>query len=111
MEKKLIDMPCLESLLQAHWTEILDRTKFMRIVLETARDTDYRVIEQQNIPPKQIKLSVTKFGLQGNEFEVWAEFTVPKNDGVVVGTHVYTLKLTGELELKDTYGTHFRPKT
>ena len=109
MKNDILDKKCLESLLQAHWTEFLDHKRFMRIVLETVRDTDYRILEQEYVPPKQVKLSVTKFTTTENEFEIWAEFTVPKENGVVIGTNVYQLTLSGELKLKDSYGTHFRP--
>lgn len=102
---ELIVKQKLEHLLQAHWADFIDERQLLRIVLETARDAKYKVIEQQNLPPKQIKLSVTKFGVEEKAFEVWTEFTVPREDGVVIGTHVFSLTLSGELQLIDTYGT------
>jgi len=110
MGNKLIVVKNLELLLQTKWAEFIDRTTFMRIVLEHARDTEYRIVYQYEIPPPSIKLSITKFAIDGSAFEVWVEFTVPKNEGVVVGTHVFSLTLSGELDLKNTHGTHFVPK-
>lgn len=106
---KLVVKQRLESLLTSHWADFLDKEQLLRVVLETARDADYKVIEQQNIPPRQIKLSVTKFNIEKTGFEVWIEFTVPKDNGVVVGTHVLSLDLSGKFRLNQTYGTFLRP--
>lgn len=98
----------LEKLLLAHWADVLDRQRFMAAVLEHARDSQYPVIEQE--PPRNhIQLSVTKFETIKDGFELWAEFSAPKENGVVIGTHIFSLSLSGELLLKDTYGTLFKP--
>ncbi len=99
----------LEQLLQANWSQFLDRSQIMRMTMEFARDSEYRVVHQE-ISPKQIRISITKFRVNKNGFETWVEFTLPKNEGVIVGTHVCSLSLSGELELKETYGTHFVPE-
>jgi len=107
MGNKLIIAKKLETLLQTNWAEFLDRSQFIRIVLELARDSEFKEIRQEAIPPRSTRVSITKFAIAGDKFEVWAEFTVPKGEGVVVGTHVISLSLSGEFELKETYGTHF----
>lgn len=106
---KLVVKQQLESLLTSRWADFLDREQLLKTVLEIARDADYKVIEQQNIPPRQIKLSVTKFNTEKTGFEVWIEFTVPRDNGVVVGTHILSLQLSGEFQLNQTYGTFLRP--
>ena len=105
---KLMVKQRLESLLLAHWADFFNREQLVRVVLEIARDADYKVIEQQNIPPKQIKLSVTKFSIEEKGFETWIEFTVPQENGVIIGTHILLLDLTGEFQLINTYGTALR---
>ena len=99
----------LELLLQSKWTEFLDRQQLMRLCLEYVRDTAYRTLKQKDIPTVQIRLTVTKFAIIPNpsEFELWIEFSVPKDNGVVVGTHVVSLNFKGEMKLKETHGTHF----
>lgn len=106
---KLMVKQKLESLLQSHWADFLDKQQLIRVVLEAARDADYKVCEQQTVPAQQIKMSVTKFSIEKDKFEVWIEFTVPKGDGVVVGTHILSLDLTGEFQIMDTYGTWLVP--
>ena len=102
----------LEELLLANWANFLDRTQFLRRVLEDTRNATLSRSSQSELPERQIKLSVTKMEYQNSgDFEVWAEFSVPLDDGIAVGTHSYSLKLSGELELKQTYGHIFVPKT
>jgi len=109
--QKVIDVSKLEHLLQSKWTEFIDKTQLMRTVMEHVRDGEYTIQEITDPPPQQMKLSLTKFAPNvGLSFEVWAEFSVPKGPGVVIGTHVYRLELTGELKLEQIYGTHFLPK-
>ena len=110
MVNNLIVSEKLEQLLQANWSQFIDRTQIMRMTMEFSRDYEYRVVHQAEMPPKQIRISVTKFIVNENGFETWIEFTLPKNEGVIVGTHVCSLSLSGELELKESYGTHFVPE-
>ena len=112
MANRIFDTNKLEKLLQSQWTEFLDKPQLIRAVLEYARDEDYRVLKQTDIPSRQFKVTITKFAIQKPlQFEAWVEFTVPKDEGVVIGTHVLILSLDGEMELKETYGTHFLPET
>ena len=85
----------------------------MRLCLEYVRDTAYRTLKQKDIPTVQIRLTVTKFAIIPNssEFEFWVEFSTPKDNGVVIGTHVFSLSLTGEAKLKESHGTHFVVET
>ena len=97
----------LELLLQSKWTEFLDRQQLLRLCLEYVRDTAYNTLKQEKTI--QLRISVTKFIVTESfpEFEMWVEFTIPKDNGVVIGTHVFALNLNGEINLKETHGTHF----
>lgn len=80
----------------------------MRLCLEYARNTTYNTLQQKEIPKVQLKASVTKFVVaSASEFELWIEFSVPKDKGVIIGTHILSLNLAGEANLKESYGTHF----
>jgi hypothetical protein len=117
----VFDVGKLETVLQAHWTEFLDTVQVMRVVLQHVRDTSYRVIKQEEIPPRQTKITVTKFSIKVAEakfdwpetarMEIWAEFTVPKGDGVVVGTVIADIFWSGELYIKESFGTEFQLQT
>ena len=72
--------------------------------MEFARDSEYRAVYQPEIPPKQFQLSVTNFVTKENGFEIWIEFSFPRENGIVVGTHVAHLSLSGRLNLKESHG-------
>jgi len=111
MNRGIVLSEKLERLLQSHWVEILDHVRLMRVIAELVRDTSFKVIEQAEIPQRHIKMSVTSFKMTNHGFEVWVEYSVPKGDGVVIGTSTFLLCLSGELELKETFGIHFVPQT
>lgn len=107
----VINTTNLESVLQRRWTEFVDKMQLMRTVLEHVRDTEYRTLNES--PPtldSKVSASFHSVPSETYELEMWTEFTVPKNNGVVIGTHVFAIKSNGELELKETYGTHFLPE-
>jgi hypothetical protein len=110
--QRVIDVSKLENVLQSRWTEFIDKTQLMRTVMEHVRDGEYKEYITKDPPPQQFKLSLTKFtpSTKSLAFEAWAEFSVPKGLGVVVGTNIYRIELTGEIKLEQTYGTHFLPE-
>lgn len=109
--KNILNLEKIDELFQANWVDLLDRMTFMRILLEDVRNSDYQIREGTNKVPLSTRLTITKFIPCGKcKFEVWVEFTVPKNEGVVQGSHIYCLNLDGSLELKNTYGVHFVTK-
>jgi len=103
----------LEQLLQSKWAEFLSPQQMMRISLEYARDTEYPTLPKREIHKVQVRASVTKFLVTEipSEFEIWVEFSIPKDDGVIIGTHVMSLSLAGEVKLKESHGTHFVVET
>ena len=97
--------------LQSSWTKFVDKIQLMRVVLEQVRDGDYRISEE-NPPNSDSKVSISFHSSPGKPYnlEMWAEFTAPKDKGIVIGTHVFAIQSNGDVELKETYGTHFLPK-
>ena len=118
MLKNIFKKSELEDTLQKQWTNYLDHLLLMRMVMEYVRDTTYKEIMQQTVPPIKCKLSVTKFSLinyvnnirPNYDFEIFLEFTIPKEDGVAIGTSVYFLNLNGDMQLDQCFCTWFRPK-
>lgn len=105
---KILIADKLEKLLQLNWTEFLDKQQVMRLCLEHSSNETYKTLKQKEIPKVQFKVSVTKISVTNlNEFEIWIEFSVPKNNGVIVGTHILSLDLSGEAKIKKSYGTYF----
>ena len=118
MSEKILLKQQLSELLQKNWTSILDRNLFMKRVLLDVQKTELSQTVVQELPPCQVKMTITKFQVTepdtyaeiADSFNLWVEFSVPRGQGVVVGTHVYRLYLEGSITLKDAYGVFFVPK-
>ncbi len=86
--------------------------------MEDVLNNNFRQIVQNTLPDRQIKICVTKFQLQPPDetfknaaFEIWIEYTIPKDKGVVIGSNIYILNFDGQAILKNCFGTQFLPKT
>lgn len=120
MVNEIFKIKNLEDLLQNNWGNFLDHLLLMRKVMEDVRDNSFKEIKQQNIPPRHVKFSVTKFSVIEKSqlahsylnyaFEFWVEYTIPKSNGVVIGTNIYLLNLQGDIKLDNFFGTHFMPE-
>jgi len=120
LKKEVFKKQKFEEILQKQWGDFLDHVVLMRIVMENVRDCYFKEITQNQIPDRHVKLSITKAIIISDYenaivknscgFELWIEFTIPKLEGVVIGTGVYFLDLKGNLILKNIFGTFFKPK-
>jgi len=108
---KLIIPEKLEQLFLKNWADFVDKTALIRRVLVDARDADLQEVVGEP-PTSQLKLTITKFSLIDNsQFEVWVEFAIPKDNGMIVGSHVYLTQCSGNFQLQDTYGVIFQTKS
>ena len=100
----------LLKLLRIYHTHIIDGPKLFKQVLEDVRDSHYHTVSQRDPSiDLKTKVIVSKLDLSiNNQVEIWVEFCVPKENGYVVGTHVYELGIgNGSALLRETYGTIF----
>ena len=112
MSEKIFSADRLAELLQKNWTSLLDKNLFMKRVMSDVQRTDLPRKIVKNVPPRQVKISITKFHVtESSKFELWVELQMPKDKGTVIGTNVYILGLDGALELKEAYGVCFEPET
>jgi len=111
MSSNLIIPEKLEQLFLQNWAEFVDKTALIRRVLADARDADLQVVNGDP-PTSQLKLTITRFHLVDNtKFEVWIEFAIPKDGGMIVGSHVYLTECSGDFQLQDTYGVIFQTQS
>jgi len=103
----LIKKTELENVLLSNWANFIDKTQLIKTTLEKTSFTNFRKLSQDKIPAKNLKIQITKFEPKTNYFLVWIEFSVPKENGVVIGEHEAELTLSGELKIIETNGTHF----
>ena len=101
----------IEQLIKAHWSELVDTRALLGLVLKEAREANYQTIKQIS-PVTQVKVVVTKVNIINlGTLELWAEFSVPVNTGMAIGTHIFHLKIDTQcsLQLYETSGTCFLP--
>lgn len=97
------------SLLKENHSKLIDSTKVFKQALTDARDSDYRaVIHRDSAVSLKTKVMISKFDVgSNNQLEIWVEFSVPRQEGTVVGSHIYAINLDGTFKLKETHGVIF----
>lgn len=106
----LINRQELLKVLKENQSKIFIGSQLFKQALIDARDSHYpTVVPRDPAINLKAKVILSKIDLtSNNQFEIWVEFTVPREEGTVVGTHVYNFCLDGNFSLKETYGTVFR---
>lgn len=103
----------LLAVLKENSSRFLSGPGLLRQALVDARDSHYPTVVPGD-PPNNTRTQViiSKFEIGcNNDFEVWVEFNVRRQEGTVVGTHVYKFGTDGEATLKETYGTIFQSQS
>lgn len=100
---KVILTEKLDELMLANWAAFVNRELLIKQTLQFARENEYKTATTQKEISNQIKISVTKFCLKTNE--MWIEFSIPQDGGVLIGTHIGVFNLNGELNLTESMGT------
>lgn len=109
----IVDIGKLEQLLQTNWTEFINASQLMRLILEHVRNTNFKILQEQNKNSRCVKLTISKILIQNTEdtlLELWVEFTVPKSKDIVIGTVILHANKTGSWWIKESYGTQFESK-
>ena len=108
--KNIINKQNLEKLLMSKWTTFMDSKQVIAFTLLTVRnqkDSFQIVQEEENLPEKNIQITISRFEPCPEHFTVWIDFTVPHENEIVVGTVETKLKLNGDLNLLNIVGTRF----
>ena len=113
MFEKLLLKEQLETLLQKNWATVIHNTAFIKTVLSDAQNAELAKLFVAIMPPRHTKIVVTKVIINEDfaGFDLWAEFSVPRGEGCVIGTHIYRLSFGGKLDLQESFGTFFVPQT
>lgn len=103
--ENLIKNEKLEHLLIKHWPEFLDYRKLIAFILQSVRDANLPVNEEDELPKKCVEISITKFSIKDySGFLLWIDFIVPQDDGFAIGTCECFLGNNGKLQLNRTVG-------
>ncbi len=84
----ILDNVKLEKLLLANWANILNPNEVMKFALACARDKadSFTVIEESELPKKSVQILVSQFSMIHGGFHLWIDFTVPRENEILVGT-------------------------
>lgn len=78
----------LEKVLLSNWAKFINPQRFMAFVLAAVRDMDLRVVASP--PPTHkdsVQITLSQFRPdQDRNFILWADFTIPKEEGIAIGT-------------------------
>jgi hypothetical protein len=99
----------LTRVLMENHSKFINSTQIFKQTLLDVRDSHYQtVIPKDPSVSTKTKVIISKFDIRiNNQLEIWVEFSVPRQDGNVVGTHIYNINLDGTFELKETHGVIF----
>ena len=108
--KNLINKQNLEKLLISKWTSFMDSRQLIAFTLLNVRDKrdDFQVIkEDDELPKKNVQVTIERFEPCEDGFVVWIDYTVPHENEIIVGTIETNLTLNGNLTLSNIIGTRF----
>lgn len=106
----MINKNKLTELLKKNWTQFIDKNQlFKRVLIDALHMENLREIEDKEIKlTPQTQFTITDFSpISKCEFEILVEFTIPKEKGILLGNHTYTLTLDGQLTHKESSGSLF----
>lgn len=109
--KEILKITELEETLVQNWTKFIDSRLLLKQVLEDANQiASLNIVHDKEANfNKKIQISITDFKQKENPsiFEICVEFTVPRENGILVGSHYYSLGLNGSFFLENSSGTLF----
>jgi hypothetical protein len=102
----------LEELLLASWTQFLDSSKVLAFVQECVRiaENNFAVVEDMQIPRKGKQITLSRFQIVPQGFILWAEFSVPTDEKIAMGTVEFLMNNRGYLSHIQTLGNLYNVK-
>lgn len=97
----------LEELLIANWSHFLDSSKLLAFVIQytKANINNFDIIKVKEIKSKGVKISISRFYLTSNGFNLWVEFNVPSSSNQMVeGTTELNISHNGNITHVNTTG-------
>jgi hypothetical protein len=109
--KSVIKEEQLEELLLVNWTKFLDTAQIMAFVLSNVRSSinSFTHLEQTQFAKKAVQVTLSRFQPVKNGFILWAEFNIPINEQIAIGTTELHLTNTGTLSHIQSIGNLYQP--
>lgn len=110
--ENLIIQDKLEDLLIAKWACFVDVRRLMAFVMSHVRDAQLPHVADDEVAPKGVQITISRFQWKQEGFLVWVDFTIPvERTQIAVGTTELLLKQNGEVVHHKTIGNVFTQKT
>lgn len=93
----------LEELLVKNWGSFTDTRRFMAFILNLANNVEFPTVKEDvKVHGPQLKLS--RFEPVKSGFIIWAEFSIPKDSGMIIGTTELHMSNLGDIIHTNTVG-------
>jgi len=80
---------------------------FTLLNVRDKKDSFQEIKEKDELPKKNIQVTLSRFEPCSDGFTVWIDYTVPQENEIIVGTVETILNLNGDLTLLNIIGTRF----
>ena len=100
----------LEELMIASWTQFLDSSKVLAFIRECVQyaENNFAVVDNMQIHPKGMQITLSRFQIVPQGFILWAEFSMPTQNKIAMGTVEFLLNNRGYLSHIQTLGSLYR---
>jgi hypothetical protein len=94
------------------WAEVVDHRSVFALILEAVSTAPLDIGTTTALPQKNLtRLSASRFEAVGpGEFLLWVEFSIPRNEGVDVGTAEVRLRPDGSGVVSRVVGRRLSPR-
>lgn len=107
----MLDVSRLNRLLTSRWTDFVDKVQLMKISFLEAYSRDYPEFQSENIEnniKNRNSITVTEFNILSEHPTMTVEFSLVRNGYLLVGTHIFSIRKDGSLEIKESIGAKFQ---
>lgn len=88
------------------WIKYISPSQIFQFVLKTTNVLEFKQIVETP-PVLNTKVIITHFEEQSNNNAIiWIEFSVPKDNSIVIGTYIASIK-KDDIQLIEYYGLHY----
>jgi hypothetical protein len=109
--ENLVNKDEFEKVLLVNWTKFINPQRMISFILSNVRDTNLvksdRITE---LKQKSVQITLSQFRPTNHgSFIIWADFIIPKKEGLAVGTCELSLEpVSGSIKHLQTLGTVFQ---
>ena len=105
--ENLLDKKQLENLLLRNWTSFINKNKLIVFVLQQIKVSKFEYIKTEIHHKKQLQITLSQMAFTNNGISIWADFSIPQEDSISIGTITMTIDHSGSIFLNQVLGNNF----